>query len=102
MASYMNLISDHALASQDLGKPMILEEFGKYRTSSFGTRDEWYQAYYDTVAANTDVIGGSNFWILYHDTYTDYDGFGVYYEQDATTIQIINDAVADMEALMNQ
>ena len=33
--------------------------------------------------------GGSNYWIAYHDSYPDYDGFGVYYPQDASTIALL-------------
>ena len=114
--AYMELIEDRAQASRELGKPMILEEFGKYETSTFGDRNEWYEAYYDTVLNNSDVIGGSNFWIAYHDTYPDYDGFGVYYNKDdyrfygpdnpkgtpladRDTYDIIRGAVSDTKAL---
>ena len=57
MASYMGLITDRAAASQDLGKPMILEGFGKYKTSTFGTLNEWYEEYYQTVDDNANVRG---------------------------------------------
>ena len=87
-------------AEDILGKPAILEEFGKYQPLS--TRDQYYQGWYDTVyarAAVGEASGGSNFWILYHDDYTDYDGFGVYYPSHASTVTIITTEAAKMRAL---
>lgn len=93
-------------------KPIILEEFGKYRdtippvpnpprptggTGKTATRDKWYErllrVMYQRKAA------GANFWILYHDTYPDYDGFGVYYPFDKTTTGVIRATVARMNEL---
>ena len=33
-------------------------------------------------AKNGGAAAGSLFWILYHDTYPDYDKFGIYYPQE--------------------
>jgi len=68
-----------------LGKPVILEEFGKQGS----TRDDFYDGYYNKVYNNLDVVGGSNYWTLYHDSYPDYDKFGVYYPTDVSTIDLI-------------
>jgi mannan endo-1,4-beta-mannosidase len=85
-----------------IGKPVILEEFGKYRdtnppvpspptptggSGNTSTRDDYFQGFFDNVRSND--AAGSNFWILYHDDYPDYDGFGVYYPADDSTTAII-------------
>jgi mannan endo-1,4-beta-mannosidase len=87
---------DHVQDTEDLlGKPVVIEEFGKHRPLS--TRDQYYQGWYDVIydSANQNLAaGGSLFWILYHDEYPDYDGFGVYYPEDISTIEIIeNEAI---------
>ena len=84
-----------------LGKPAIFEEFGKFRP--LGERDNYFQGWYDeiyTAAATGESAGGSNFWILYHDDYPDYDGFGVYYPSDVSTCQIITTEAARMATLI--
>ncbi len=90
-AASMAWAGDHIDDSETLlGKPVILEEFGKHQP--FSTRDLYYQGWYDeffTGASAGSAAGGSNFWILYHDDYPDYDGFGVYYPDDASTVAII-------------
>ncbi len=90
-AASMDWASDHIADSETLlGKPVILEEFGKHQP--FSTRDQFYQGWYDeffTGASAGSAAGGSNFWILYHDDYPDYDSFGVYYPADASTVAII-------------
>jgi len=101
-AESMTWVRDHIDDSTDLlGKPVILEEFG--RPSPIGTRDTFYQGWYDEVysaALAGDAAGGSNFWILYHDDYEDYDGFGVYYPEDTTTCAIIAAEAAKMNSLI--
>jgi hypothetical protein len=50
-------------------------------------------------AAAGKAAGGLNFWILYHDAYPDYDGFGVYYPADASTVNIISTQARKMRDL---
>lgn len=99
-------------AHEVVRKPLILEEFGKYRdttppvpqppkptggTGSTATRDSFYNAFLSGVYENK--AAGALFWILYHDTYPDYDGFGVYYPADSSTVDILRAAVARADAL---
>lgn len=79
-----------------LNKPYVLEEFGKKRPIE--TRDDWYTKFMDIVYNNQ--AGGWNFWILYHDDYEDYDGFGVYYPADTSTVAILGDQAAKMRNLI--
>jgi len=98
-------------ANTMLRMPVILEEFGKYRDTSppvpdpavstggtghTATRDRFYQDLYTVVRENHGA--GSNFWSLYHDSYPDYDGFGVYYPADTDTVGIIHQEAALMAA----
>jgi len=109
-AASMDWISEHITDAHDvIGKPIILEEFGKYRDAAkiepgpslqgtlggdTATRDQFFEGFYGTIYEND--AGGSNFWILYHDTYPDYDGFGVYYPADSSTVEIIAAAADSM------
>jgi hypothetical protein len=90
-AQSMAWADDHIEDSESLlGKPVILEEFGKQRPLS--TRDQFYQGWFDAFFVDAEAgkaAGGTNFWILYHDAYPDYDGFGVYYPADTSTANII-------------
>ena len=82
------------------GKPLIVGEMGKFRP--LVERDDYFQAWYDAIYASAFLGGagaGSNFWILYHDDYPDYDGFGVYYPGDASTLTIIHAEAQKMNAL---
>jgi mannan endo-1,4-beta-mannosidase len=101
-AESMLWVSDHIDDSTDLlGKPVILEEFGRGRPIE--TRDVYYQGWYDEVylaAQAGEAAGGSNFWILYHDDYEDYDGFGVYCPEDTSTCDIIATEAERMNALI--
>ncbi len=101
-AQSMTWMSDHIDdATSLLGKPVVLEEFGKQRPIE--TRNTFYQGWYDEIysaAQAGDAAGGSNFWILYHDDYEDYDGFGVYSPGDASTCSIIATEAAKMNALI--
>jgi hypothetical protein len=89
-------------AHEIVRKPLILEEFGKYRdatppipvppaptggTGHTATRDKFYQASLNEVYESR--AAGAVFWILYHDTYPDYDGFGVYHPTDVSTVDIL-------------
>lgn len=95
--------ADHIEDTQTLlGKPVIMEEFGKQEPVT--TRDLYFQGWYDvfyTKAQEGKAAGGSNFWILYHDDYPDYDGFGVYYPGDVSTVEIISTEAAKMRNLCN-
>ncbi len=103
-ASYeqsMSWVRDHIDdATELLDKPVILEEFGKQRPVE--TRDSFFQGWYDEIylaAQAGEAAGGSNLWILYHDAYPDYDGFGVYCPEDSSTCGIIATEAARMNAL---
>jgi mannan endo-1,4-beta-mannosidase len=97
-SAIMSLLSRQiADAAGVIGKPFILEEFGVQRGGDLATRNMFYQAYYDSI--HTNQAGGSNFWILYHDDYPDYDGNGVYYPADASTIALIEENASKMENL---
>jgi mannan endo-1,4-beta-mannosidase len=130
-------------ASGVIGKPFVLEEYGKLRDGAarqarnhydpatyfspgtaptvvpgavpLGTpswnstvdasgwqagtteRDLFFQTYHDRLLARR--AGGSNYWIAYHDSYSDYDGFGVYYPQDTSTIAILEAHAVAMSQL---
>jgi mannan endo-1,4-beta-mannosidase len=82
-----------------LGKPVVLEEYGKARPDSI--RNQYFSAWLNQIylsASSNGAAGGSILWILYHDAYPDYDGFGVYFPADSTTVAIL-EAHADQ---MNQ
>lgn len=96
----MNWIQEHIDDAHNvIGKPVIIEEFGKERDEGgiTVTRDKFFQGYYNTIYDKR--AGGSNFWILYHDSYPDYDGFGVYFHADSSTVQIITTEAEKMNAL---
>jgi mannan endo-1,4-beta-mannosidase len=87
-------------AEKLLNKPVIVEEFGKYEP--LAERDAYYQACYQEVynsASQGGAAGGSCFWILYHDAYSNYDGFGVYYPAHGSTTQIIAQHALEMNQL---
>jgi mannan endo-1,4-beta-mannosidase len=108
----MDWVEEHITdAHEVVGKPVILEEFGKYRDTSppvpsppvptggsgnTSTRDSYFQGFLDKIY--TMDAAGSNFWILYHDDYPDYDGFGVYYPDDASTVAIVSSEAERMES----
>lgn len=73
-------IREHVrVARRELGKPVILEEFGK--RGSPALRRRCFDAWADEVAQwsrPNQPLAGSLFWALYHDDYPDYDGFGIY------------------------
>lgn len=66
-------IREHVrLARRTLGKPVVLEEFGKRGSAS--VRERCFRAWADAGRG----LAGTMFWALYHPEYPDYDGFGVY------------------------
>ncbi|NQT87072.1 cellulase family glycosylhydrolase, partial [bacterium] len=82
-----------------LGKPVVMEEFGLSRDddgTSATERDSLFQALLDTGEA-ADAAGW-NFWVLYDDAYTDYDGFGVYSPADRSTAAILSGAADALAA----
>jgi mannan endo-1,4-beta-mannosidase len=93
--------SDHVDDTEELlGKPLVLEEFGKYRPLS--ERNQFFQGWYDVIyegASEGLAAGGSLFWILYHEDYPDYDGFGVYYPADSSTVEIIETEASRIDSL---
>ncbi|MFH1864428.1 MAG: cellulase family glycosylhydrolase [Candidatus Eisenbacteria bacterium] len=101
-AQSMSWMSDHIDDSTELlGKPVILEEFGKQRPVE--TRDLFFQGWFDEIyqaAQAGEAAGGSNLWILYHDDYPDYDGFGVYCPEDSSTCGIIAAEAERMNSLV--
>ncbi|MBI4587156.1 MAG: cellulase family glycosylhydrolase [Planctomycetes bacterium] len=78
-------VRDHLADARNLlGKPVLLGEFGKKQPVSL--RDRTFAAFYDELIAASEpgiASAGPLFWILYHDSYPDYDGFGVYYPSPA-------------------
>jgi len=101
-AQSMAWVRDHIQDCAALvGKPVVLEEFGKQLP--LATRDLYFQGWYDEIHAGAETgltSGGSNFWILYHDAYPDYDGFGVYCPAHASTLAIIRAEAERMAALI--
>lgn len=95
-------ILDHlADAGTTLGKPLVVEEFGKVRPEWL--RDNFYQEIYDQIFLSADAGGaaaGSHFWHLIHDDYAPFDdGFGVFYPADQSTITIIETEAARIHDL---
>jgi hypothetical protein len=70
---------------------------GSDATTSTTTRDLYFRTYHDSLLAH--AAGGSNVWILYHDAYPDYDGFGVYYPADSSTVAVLEAHAAAMMSL---
>ncbi|MCK4303444.1 MAG: cellulase family glycosylhydrolase [Candidatus Eisenbacteria sp.] len=95
----MTWVNDHITAAHGaVGKPVFIGEFGLYREGGGTTiaRDQLFESIFE--AFRTQSGAGALFWILYHDAYPDYDGYGVYYPADESTITIIMDAA---EALID-
>jgi mannan endo-1,4-beta-mannosidase len=97
-------VEEHIAHAREIGKPLLLEEFGIYRdgnpavpdppvpTEGSGhtvTRDRYFQAFLRLV--QDEQLSGALFWCLYHGSYKDYDGFGVY-ATDQTTVEILRQA----------
>lgn len=86
-------IKDHITATDVIGKPTILEEFGFQNKT---TRDGVYQTWTQTV--RTGGGAGWNFWLLSSmlengQPYGDYDGFTVYQPSSTATL-LANEATA--------
>ncbi|MCP4632160.1 MAG: T9SS type A sorting domain-containing protein [candidate division Zixibacteria bacterium] len=94
-------LNDHIDDTDDLlGKPVVLEEYGKHQP--IATRNQFFQGWLDTVYAGASAgksAAGSNLWILYHDDYPDYDGFGIYFPADSSTIQVLKTHANEMNIL---
>ncbi len=101
LAQTVQWIDDHAGdAASQLGKPVIVGEFGK--SQPLAERDLYFQSWYDAIyrsASTGGAAGGSCLWILYHDNYPDYDGFGVYYPAHASTVAIVAAEAGKMNGL---
>ena len=71
-----------------LNRPLIIEEFGWSRDGGTTDRDLLYDEVFDTVYEKK--AAGALFWSLFHDDYYIYDdGYGVYYPNDETTVEVI-------------
>jgi mannan endo-1,4-beta-mannosidase len=100
LSATMALLGRQIADARDvIGKPFMLGEFGKHRDGTGGTatRDIFFGAWFDSLLANE--CGGSSFWILYDDAYPDYDGYGVYYPADTSTVSLIAAHAGAMTAL---
>ena len=83
----VNHIRD-ARRNASLQKPVILDEYGRrFPESTMEVRNEAFKRY--LKLSYRELANGTNFWILYHNAYYDYDHFGVYYPQDVNTIEVI-------------
>ncbi len=83
----VNHIRDARRHSQ-LGKPVIMDEYGRMVPQhTMAERNDSFIRYLHT--AYRELVSGTNFWILYHDAYPNYDNFGVYYPQDQETASIL-------------
>jgi mannan endo-1,4-beta-mannosidase len=68
-AKVREYIAQHIALATDLGKPLVIEEFGYPRDgggydpeSATRFKDGYYKLIYDAVEANPGIIAGSNFW----------------------------------------
>ena len=80
---------------------LFRSEFGKNLPTS--VRDLWYQAYLQAVydaASQGRSIAGSNFWMLEADGSGHNDGYSIFYPADLSTINIIEQNAAAMNALV--
>jgi hypothetical protein len=79
-----------------LDKPVIIEEIAVKRgiDGDLTARDNTYAELFD-ISYRLNA-GGSIFWISYGNDYPDYDGYGVYYPDDTSTIAIISAHAANM------
>jgi len=83
-------IKMHVEDAKCLNKPLILEEYGEKRDRDGGTaeRDKFYAFVLKT--AEEEAVAGTNFWFLMHEDYKEHDdGYGVYYNNDRSTVDII-------------
>lgn len=68
-AKVREYIAQHVALATELGKPLVIEEFGYPRDgggydpeSATNFKDLYYKLIYDAVEANPGIIAGSNFW----------------------------------------
>jgi len=68
-AKVREYIAQHIALATDMGKPLVIEEFGYPRDgggydpeSATHFKDLYYKLIYDAVEANPSIIAGSNFW----------------------------------------
>ncbi|MBN1406032.1 MAG: PKD domain-containing protein [Candidatus Omnitrophica bacterium] len=81
-----------------LHKPLVLEEIGIKRASG-ETSTERDNAFREAFNIMYSLNGaGSMFWTSYGNDYPDYDEYGVYYPNDASTVNIISTHAANMNA----
>jgi mannan endo-1,4-beta-mannosidase len=83
----------HIEDARKLGKPLILGEYGEIRGFNGDTveRDRLFSLVLDL--AEKEGMAGTNFWVLLHNDYRQYDdGYGVYYPEDKSTVRIIKAA----------
>jgi mannan endo-1,4-beta-mannosidase len=98
----VKFVRDHYADGRDvLGKPVLMGEFGKLQPIPL--RNDYYEAYYREalgVLSPGHSRAGALLWILYGDSYKDYDGFGVYYPNPAhaTTTDLISRTHQDVKA----
>jgi len=60
-------------------------------------RDRFFSEVFNLLV--TERAGGGVTWASYHDAYPDYDGFGIYYPVDASTVAVIEGFAGAMAAL---
>ncbi len=68
-AKVREYIAQHVALATEMGKPLVIEEFGYPRDgggydpeSATNYKDLYYKLIYDAVEANPAIIAGSNFW----------------------------------------
>jgi len=86
-------IKRHVEDAKKIGKPLVCDEFGEYRGYNGDTieRDRLYTLIFERMEEFN--ISGVNFWQLLHNEYISCDdGYGVYYPDDKSTIEIIKSA----------
>ncbi len=66
-------------------------------TTGTTARDAFYTECFDTIHWN--AAGGAVYWISYDNAYPDYDGFGVYYPDDTSTVSLIESFAEAMDSL---
>ncbi|HUW55951.1 MAG TPA: hypothetical protein VMZ92_04900 [Planctomycetota bacterium] len=109
-------LAEHLTSAQnDLGKPLVLEEFGLLRDddhdgdgseppgSPTTERDTLFERYYDMLYASAAAGGpgaGSNFWTYSGDPPQEDNGLNsVWDPDDVSTLLVISDAAADMNSI---
>ena len=116
-AQAMEFLADHVTSAEnDLGKPLVLEEFGLLRDndpagqgvappgSPTANRDLFFQGYFDQLydsASDRGPAAGSNFWTYQVDPPQEPQGlYSVYDPEDAATLAIIAAEASRMQGLM--